>query len=136
MKVYTCLWDKVQNICLPGGTANAGDAGDMEMEMASHSSILAWGSPWTEEPGGLQSMESQRVGQDCILSTKTITIYNMNFINQVLQIQNWKPEVEQKNSFLWHPHTKVCIASFGNADISGRVATTCGPIWLKCLLNS
>ena len=30
--------------------------------MATHSSILAWEIPWTEEPGGLQSMESQRVG--------------------------------------------------------------------------
>ena len=29
--------------------------------MATHSSILAWRIPWTEEPGGLQSMESQRV---------------------------------------------------------------------------
>ena len=32
--------------------------------MATHSSILAWRSPWTEEPGGLQSLGSQRVGQD------------------------------------------------------------------------
>ena len=32
--------------------------------MASHSSILAWRIPWTEEPGGLQSMGSQRVGRD------------------------------------------------------------------------
>ena len=36
----------------------------MEKEMATHSSILAWKIPWTEEPGGLQSMESQRVRQD------------------------------------------------------------------------
>ena len=33
----------------------------MEMEMATHSSILAWESPWTEEPGGLESVESQRI---------------------------------------------------------------------------
>ena len=32
--------------------------------MATHSSILAWKIPWTEEPGGLQSMESKRVGDD------------------------------------------------------------------------
>ena len=32
--------------------------------MATHSSILAWQTPWTEKPGGLQSMESQRVGYD------------------------------------------------------------------------
>ena len=36
--------------------------------MATHSGILAWRSPWTEEPGGLQSMGSQTVGHD--LATK------------------------------------------------------------------
>ena len=34
----------------------------LEKGMATHSSILAWRIPWTEEPGGLQSMGSQRVG--------------------------------------------------------------------------
>jgi hypothetical protein len=34
----------------------------LEKEMATHSSILAWRIPWTEEPGGLQFMGSQRVG--------------------------------------------------------------------------
>ena len=33
-------------------------------KMATHSSILAWKSPWTVEPGGLQSMGLQRVGHD------------------------------------------------------------------------
>ena len=36
----------------------------LENGMAIHSSILAWRSPWTEEPGGLLSMGSQRVGHD------------------------------------------------------------------------
>ena len=36
----------------------------LEKEMATHSSILAWKIPWIEEPGGLQSMDSQRVGHD------------------------------------------------------------------------
>ena len=36
----------------------------LEKEMAIHSSILAWKISWTEEPGGLQSMGSQRVGHD------------------------------------------------------------------------
>ena len=36
----------------------------LEKEMATHSSILAWRIPRTEEPGGLQSTGSQRVGQD------------------------------------------------------------------------
>ena len=62
----------------PGGSviknpfANAGDAGDavqslgqedpLEEGMAAHSRILAWESPWTEEPGGLHRIT--RVGQD------------------------------------------------------------------------
>ena len=36
----------------------------LEKEMATHSNILAWRIPWTEELGGLQSMWSQRVGHD------------------------------------------------------------------------
>ena len=36
----------------------------LEKEMASHSSTFAWKIPWTEEPGKLQSMGSQRVGHD------------------------------------------------------------------------
>ena len=41
-----------------------GQEDPLEEEMAAHSSILAWRVPWTEEPSGLQSMESQRVGYD------------------------------------------------------------------------
>ena len=41
--------------------ANAGDARDLEEEVATHSSTLAWEILWTEGPGGLQSMGSQRV---------------------------------------------------------------------------
>ena len=37
----------------------------LEQEMATHSSILAWRIPWTEEPGGLQSTGSQRVRHNC-----------------------------------------------------------------------
>ena len=36
----------------------------LEKGMANHSSILAWEIPWTEGPGGLQAMGSQRVGHD------------------------------------------------------------------------
>ena len=38
----------------------------LEKEMATHSSILAWKIPWTEQPGGLQSMGSQRVRHDLV----------------------------------------------------------------------
>ena len=56
--------------------ANAEDSGDTGSilglgrssgeEMATHSSILAWEIPWIEEPGGLQSMGSQRVRHDLL----------------------------------------------------------------------
>ena len=45
----------------------------LEKEMATHSSVLAWKIPWTEEPGGLQSIESQRVGHDWAPKTFTFT---------------------------------------------------------------
>ena len=38
----------------------------LEKEMAIHSNTFAWKIPWTEEPGGLQSMGSQRVRHDCV----------------------------------------------------------------------
>ena len=41
-----------------------GQEDPLEKGMATHSSILAWRIPWTDEPGGLQSMGSQRVGHD------------------------------------------------------------------------
>ena len=40
----------------------------LEKEMASHSGILAWKIPWMEEPGRLQSMGSQRIGHDRVIS--------------------------------------------------------------------
>ena len=48
-----------------------GQEDPLEKETATHSSILAWEIPWTEEPSGLQSMGSLRVGQG--LATKHTT---------------------------------------------------------------
>ena len=45
-----------------------GQEDPLEKEMAIHSSTLAWKIPWTEEPGGLQSMGLQRVGHDWVTS--------------------------------------------------------------------
>ena len=43
----------------------------LEKGMATHSSILTWRIPWTEEPGRLQSTKSQRVGHDWVIDTYT-----------------------------------------------------------------
>ena len=46
-----------------------GQEDPLEKEMTTHSSFLAWKTPWTEEPGGLQSLGLQRVR--LVLATKT-----------------------------------------------------------------
>ena len=53
-----------------------GQEDPLEKEMATHSSILAWEIPWTEEPGGLQSMRSQRVRHDWGDWECTYTLWN------------------------------------------------------------
>ena len=54
--------------CLPAmretRVQSLGQEDPLEKEMATHSSILAWKIPWTEEPGRLQPMGSLRVGHD------------------------------------------------------------------------
>ena len=48
-----------------------GQEDPLEKEMATHSNILAWRNPWTEEPGGLQSVGLQRIGHDWATNTFT-----------------------------------------------------------------
>ena len=63
----------------------------LEEEMATHSSILAWRIPWTEQPGGLQSMGSQRVRHDWAANTST-------FIYMCVCVCVLKTERESKHS--------------------------------------
>ena len=51
----------------------------LEKEMATHSSVLAREIPRTEEPGGLQSVEMQRVGPDCVTKEQQ---QNVSFTNK------------------------------------------------------
>ena len=76
----------------PGGLvvmnppANAeGREDPLEEDMATYSSILAWRIPWSEEPGGLRSMGSQKAGQDwselaCTHLTNGITLYSYSIL--------------------------------------------------------
>ena len=50
----------------------------LEKGMATHSSILAWKTPWSEEPGGLQSMGSQKVGHNWANFTFTFTFFSIS----------------------------------------------------------
>ena len=79
MQLAICYsFNRLIRLCFPGGssgkesTCKAGDLGSvsgledpLEEGMTTHSSILTWRVPRTEEPDGLQSTGSQRVGQDC-----------------------------------------------------------------------
>ena len=70
--------------------ANAGDMSSIlgsgrSPDKETHSSILAWEIPWTEEPGGLQSMGSQRVGHDLVTEQQVI---NNIYIKKNIYIHN------------------------------------------------
>ena len=62
--------------------ANAGDEGSvlgqeglLEKKMATHSNTLAWEIPWTDEPGGLRSIRSQRAGHDLVPKQQQQSLY-------------------------------------------------------------
>ena len=57
----------------------------LEKDMATHSSILAWRIPWTEEPGGLQSTGSQRVGNDWATSLSLSLSTAFHYIHFLLR---------------------------------------------------
>ena len=94
--------------------ANAGDAKDGSLipglggspgeEVATHSSILAWRIPWTEEPGGLQSLGSQRVGHDWVTSTFTFAPLQLTHRSpnpQCNDIRRWG--LWEETGFRWGP---------------------------------
>ena len=65
-----------------------GQEDSLEKEMATHSRILAGRIPWTEEPGGLQSMGLQRVGHDSVTKQQNYNISNSEEM-QMLLISNY-----------------------------------------------
>ena len=72
--IMLALWSSQVALLVKNLPANAGEVRDagqslggedpLEEAMATHSSILAWEIPWTEKPGGVQSIGSHRVGHD------------------------------------------------------------------------
>ena len=69
-----------------------GQEDPLEKGMATHSSILAWRIPRTEEPGGLQSMESQRVGHDWATNTFTLIPFRIKFTFLLLACKPRNPQ--------------------------------------------
>ena len=74
----------------------------LEKRMAAHSSIVAWRIPWTEEPGKLQSMGSQRIRHDWATNTFTLNIFVQLLFNQIKEIYKeeiYKIVTESKDNF-------------------------------------
>ena len=73
-----------ESACNAGNPGSLGRGDPLEKGVATHSGILAWEIPWTEEPGKLQSMASQRVGHNW--ATDTLAIVNKAAMNISVQV--------------------------------------------------
>ena len=106
--------------------ANAGDIGKwfqsqhweetLEKGMATRSSILAWRNPWTDEPGGLQSIGSQRVRHDWATNTTT-TYYLLSYQAQLFH--------GMKESNETHSHKVYLVADLKDTSNALHAAKLC-----------
>ena len=74
-----------------------GQEDPLQKEMATHFSILAWRTPWTEEPGGLQSMELQRV-VEC--KATEFSVFSLSFSHFHLQPSSFIRKTHVRGSLL------------------------------------
>ena len=87
-------WLRLQRLCLlmqEIQVPSLGQKDPLEKGMAFHSSILAWRIPWTEEPGRLQSMGSQRVRHDWVTNAYTTAKKNTICLYWAFHIQHFAP---------------------------------------------
>ena len=82
--------------------------------LATHTSIIAWRIPWTEEPGGLEYMGSKRVGQDWETNT-FLTFLCKNYMKYFIFTQNTATKIViHMKYFTWIiPLTKIWKLAFG-----------------------
>ena len=59
--------------------------------MATHSSILAWDIPWTEEPGELQIMGSQKIGRDSVVKNLRASAGDAGWVRKIPWRRKWQP---------------------------------------------
>ena len=108
------------------GVRSLGQEDPREKGMATHSSSLAWRIPWTEEPGRLQSMESQRIGHDCVTNALRAVpfverTFHCSYQGMCLSKNLWKnPHPES----VWWPWTENGIS------LSSKDTNSFPPGWL------
>ena len=110
----------------------------LEKDLATHSRILAWKIPWTEEPGGLQSMGSQRVGHDCL--THRISLSLLQLDSQKCKVSKCLPPVVASPQddpcdpcfLLFHPLgeascsvVRILLQCRGEAHVTGKSEDFC-----------
>ena len=85
----------------------------LEKGMATHSNILAWRIPWTEEPGGLQSMQLQRVKHNWVTNMLTlVTLFNLiptlkTLVPNMITLWNTEGLELQEMNFLQGEHNST-----------------------------
>ena len=107
-------------------TPSLGQEDPLEKDMGIHSSIPAWEIPWTEEPGGLQSIESKRVRHDwsdwaCTMSGVGVFVaYKRDADPYCLPSGSWTIRVDTKKSRLH----KLCFTSYAWKQVSNPDSDT------------
>ena len=84
----------------------------LEKEMATRSSTIAWRIPWTEEPGGLQSTGSQRVGHNWATSLSLTFLFRCkekSFSVPALDTWGYSKNLRKYSSHYWKEHVKVKV---------------------------
>ena len=82
----------------------------LQKGMATHFSILAWRTPWTEEPGGLQSMGSQRVWHDWVTNIFTFICFIHIYPLHMYPIDTHIPATPYKCWQIWYVKNNTAVA--------------------------
>ena len=99
-----------------------GQEDPLEKEMSIHSSTIAWKIPWTEEPGRLQSMGSQRVGHDWVTS---LSLSPEPCQGQVPWGKAWPPSFREKSCVPGEPDWKEALGWGWGAQSSCSLHPAC-----------
>ena len=107
-----------------------GQEDPLEKEMTTHSSNLAWEITWTEEPGGLQSMGSQRVGHDWATNTFTLSFFCelfCLFVSSMFVIVHWNIFMFSLKSLSGIPNICVMLVL---VSVDGLFPFLLKPFWV------